>query len=238
MKHWIAISIFILLAINHTYCQQNTLTDQEKAEGWELLFDGVSTDQWRGYKRSEFPTKGWKVEDDALWVIFSGEEEEGFGGDIITKEKFESFILKVDFYLTDTANSGIFYRVLESDKAAIWHNAPEFQILDDKTYKTMNVLPSQMTASNYDMHPAENVSDLAVGVWHTAMIKVDGNHVEHWLNGEISVAYDFGTKDWKQRYRKSKFKSYKDYASANIGHIGLQDHGHTVKFRNIKILRL
>ena len=113
----------------------NTLTDIEKEAGWQLLFDGKSTAQWRGYNHPTFPDKGWKVDSEGnLTVSKSGTEEAGFGGDIITRERFENFEFKVDFMVSDTGNSGVFYRVVEVANTPIWHNAPEYQILDNQTY--------------------------------------------------------------------------------------------------------
>ena len=91
----------------------NTLTEAEQAAGWELLFDGQSTEKWRGYNRESFPTQGWGVKDGEIQVYHSGNEEAGFGGDIITRDSFTDFILQVDFALSDTSNSGIFYLVKE-----------------------------------------------------------------------------------------------------------------------------
>jgi len=107
----------------------NKLTDAEIAEGWILLFDGKTTDQWRGYNQETFPTKGWAVKDEVLMVSKSGTEEEGFGGDIITKKQFGNFELRLDFMVKDTSNSGILYLVREFEGQPIWHNAPEYQIL-------------------------------------------------------------------------------------------------------------
>jgi hypothetical protein len=225
--------------MENTMTEKNSLSEEEKEAGWVSLFDGKSTDLWRGYNRETFPTKGWKVENDELWVIFSGTEEEGFGGDIITKEKYENFEFQLDFMLTDTANSGILYRVVEMENTPIWHNAPEFQLLDDETYVAMGgITPMQLTAANYDMHVASGDYSNPIGGWNTASVKIQDNTVEHWLNGQKTVEYELGSEDWTTRYRKSKFSEYPGYGMTKMGHIGLQDHGHTVKFRNIKVRKL
>ncbi len=217
---------------------QNTLSDQEKADGWELLFDGESTSNWKGYNKSTFPDKGWKVEDGMLMVLKSGAEEAGHGGDIVTVDKFENFELSLDFMLTDTANSGIFYMVLEDENAAIWHNAPEYQILDDETYATMGTKNIHFTAANYDLHPAEANYKKPVGQWNTARIIKKGAHIEHWLNGNKVVEYDLWSPEWEALVAASKFKDYEQYGRTKSGQIGLQDHGHEVRFRDIKIRKL
>ncbi len=216
----------------------NTLSETEKEAGWELLFDGKSTGKWRGYNKSAFPKKGWKVIDKTLVVKKSGSEESGYGGDIITKEKFENFELMIDFLLTDTANSGIFYMVNEVEDTPIWHNAPEYQILDDAIYATMGVTNIHFTGANYDLHPAENDFKNNMGQWNTARIIVNNGHVEHWLNGNKVVAYDLWTPEWEALVKASKFSEYPDYGKTKNGHIGIQDHGQEVRFRNIKIRRL
>ncbi len=216
----------------------NTLTAAEQAEGWQLLFDGQSPSQWRGYNHDEFPTKGWAVEDGNLMVLHSGTEEEGFGGDIITRETYENFELKLDFQVTDTANSGIFYMVKEADGVAIWHNAPEYQVLDNATYATMGITNQHFTAANYDLHPATEDYTKPVGEWNEVRILINKGHVEHWLNGHQVVAYDLWTPEWDALVAASKFKDYPGYGRTKKGAIGLQDHGHTVKFRNIKIKTL
>ncbi len=216
----------------------NALTDEEKRAGWELLFDGKTTDKWRGYNHETLPTLGWKVTDGTIAVEKSGTEEEGFGGDIITKDKYENFELTLDFSCSDTANSGIFYRVAEMDGTPIWHNAPEYQILDNARYAEMGVDSLHFCAANYDLHPAETDYTKPVGEWNIARIVLNNNHVEHWLNGNLVVAYDLESPEWEALVAKSKFKDYPGYGKTKNGHIGLQDHGHLVRFRNIKVRRL
>ena len=215
----------------------NTLTEADEADGWMLLFDGTSTAGWRGYNRESFPTLGWRVEDGVLLVEHTGTEESGFGGDIITEASFQNFELSVDFLLTDTANSGIFYRVVEQDDTPIWHNAPEFQLLDDETYIAMGGMDmtTHLTGDNYDLHSAEVRPTNPIGEWNTARIVVDGSRVEHWLNGQKTVEYELWSDDWESRVADSKFSGYPAYGRTQRGPVGLQDHGHMVKFRNIKI---
>ncbi|PHI21652.1 glycosyl hydrolase [Lewinellaceae bacterium SD302] len=219
---------------------ENVLTPAEVSEGWQLLFDGESTDKWKGYNRDGFPNQGWRVEDGVLMVEHSGTEEDGFGGDIITKESFENFELKVDFALTDTSNSGIFYLVQEIEDTPIWHSSPEYQLLDDETYKATydGLTDKQLTGANYDLHAQpENYSN-PIGEWNTARIIKNGDHVQHILNDELVIEYNLGDEDWKARYAASKFSEYTTYASVKKGPIGLQDHGHLCKFKNIKIREL
>jgi len=216
----------------------NMLTAEEVAEGWQLLFDGTSTDAWRGYGREEFLSDSWKVEDGALMVV--GTSGEMLGTDIITKESFKDFELSLEFKVSPGGNSGIFYRVLEDDGLEIWQNAAEYQILDDEAYvaEGTRAEDAQLTAGNFDLHPASGGALKPVGEWNQAGILVRGNHVEHWLNGVKVVEYELGSEDWAKRVAASKFAEYPAFSQTETAPIGLQDHGRNVWFRNIKIRRL
>ncbi len=233
--------IAILITIATISCSSsgdNKLTSEEKNEGWELLFDGSSSDQWRGYNREVFPTKGWYVDESGnLCVSGSGGDEDGFGGDIITKNTYENFDLKVDFMVSDTGNSGIFYRAVEVDDMAIWQNAHEYQILDDSTYINMGTMDmtTHLTGDNYDLLTSMTRNSNPVGEWNTARIMLNGNHIQHWLNGDKTNELTIGSPPWDTLVGRSKFSGYPNFGRIPEGHIGLQDHGHLIKFKNIKI---
>lgn len=203
----------------------NTLTDAERAAGWKLLFDGTTTDGWRGYMMDSMP-EGWEVVDGAL--VRAGPTR-----DIITTEQFRDFELSVDWKLEQGGNSGIFYRAIEGPEE-IYHGAPEMQVLDDEAHADG---ASQLTASgsNYALHPAPAGVVKPAGEWNTARLVVEGNHVEHWLNGQKLLEYELHSDDWKRRVAESKFAEWSEYGMAEEGHIGLQEHGNRVAFRNIKI---
>lgn len=218
----------------------NTLSSEEIAEGWELLFDGSSSDQWRGYNKESFPESGWYIKDGILAVEYSGTEEAGGAGDIITIEKFENFEFSVDFLVTTEGNSGILYRVIEEEDTPIWHNAPEFQLIDDQTYIDQGEydMNKHLTGDNYDLHSSSVKPSNPVGEWNTARLVINNNHVEHWVNGQKTVEYELESEDWKSLVKESKFSEYPEYGMTREAHIGLQDHGHLIMFRNIKIRKL
>ena len=204
----------------------NALSSNERDSGWRLLFDGRTTAGWRAYDRPEMPG-GWQVVDGALTRATRG------GGDIITSESFRNFDLSLDWKLQPAGNSGIFYRAaLGSD--AIYFSAPEMQVLDDSAHADGR---SELTSAGavYGLYPARRGIVRPVGEWNTARILVNGNHVEHWLNGQKIAEYELGSEDWRRRVNSSKFKAWREYGQAAEGHIGLQDHGDWVAFRNIKI---
>lgn len=214
----------------------NTLTSQEAADGWILLFDGFSTDGWRGYGMDRFPEAGWAIEDGNLVVFASDGSEEGLGGDIVSEAVFEDFELVFDVQISPVGNSGIFYRVEEMEGKAMWEMAPEFQVLDDTAYIEMGTMDMEthLTGDNYDLHASRVTASNPIGDWNTARIVVDGHQVEHWLNGELTVSYELYSDDWEARVAGSKFDP-EIYARAPRGHIGIQDHGHEIRYRNIKI---
>lgn len=227
---------------NETAAEANALTEAEKAAGWKLLFDGKSLDMWRGYNKDSLPKLGWVVKDGEMVIEKTPEPRpEDFGGDIITKEKFGNFELTVDFKITEHANSGIFYFVMEEKDSAMWHNAPEFQIIDNDSWAKSDPdfnMDTHRTGDNYDMESCAGQYMNPVGEWNTARIVHNNGKVEHWLNGQKCLEYEVGSEKWKEQLAKSKFKGYPQYALTKEGHIGLQDHDHEVRFRNIKIRNL
>jgi hypothetical protein len=201
------------------------LTDAERATGWRLLFDGRSTAGWRGYKQETMPA-GWSVVDGALTRV-------GQGGDIITTEQFGSFELMLEWKVGPGGNSGIFYRGVEGS-GPIYYSAPEMQVLDDERHAD-GKSPLTSAGSNYGLYPAPRGIVRPAGEWNAARILVEGNRVQHWLNGIKVVEYELGSAEWNEKVKNSKFNEWPEYGKAAKGHIGLQDHGDWVAFRNLKI---
>ena len=220
----------------------NTLSKQEKAEGWTLLFDGKTSDGWRSVHGPAFPAAGWEVKNGLLSVTDHGGEEGGDAGDIITTKKYSSFELTADFRITTGANSGIKYFVdpnLNKGKgSAIGY---EYQILDDAVHPDAKKgkYGDRTIGSLYDMIPAAKKKPVKpVGEWNTARIVVRGAHVEHWLNGMKVVEYDRFTPQFRQMVAESKYHVWPRFADMPDGYILLQDHGFPVSFRNVKIREL
>jgi alpha-3'-ketoglucosidase len=213
----------------------NVLTADEQADGWTLLFDGVSTDGWRGYGRDDFPTGGWVVEGGELvGQSTSGDMD---GGDIITIAEYTDFELVFDFKVGPEGNSGVFYRVKEHDGVGLFQVAAEYQVLDDPAYIAMGTMDmnTHLTGDNYDLHPTAEKTMHPTGEWNTGRIVVEGDHVEHWLNGRMTVEFDMYTDEWEALVAASKFGVEEYYSRAPAGSIGLQDHGTPVWYRNMKI---
>lgn len=219
----------------------NTISPTEATDGWTLLWDGHSTDGWRGAKIGHFPENGWVIDDGILKVLKSGGAESANGGDIVTTSKYRNFILKVDFRITDGANSGIKYFVNpdlnKGEGSAI---GCEFQILDDERHPDakLGVKGNRKLGSLYDLIPAPADKPFKKGEFNTAMVIVDGDHVEHWLNGVKLIEYTRRNGMWNALVAYSKYKNWPDFGNADTGNILLQDHGDEVWFRNIKIKEL
>jgi hypothetical protein len=216
----------------------NKLSEREVKEGWKLLWDGKTTKGWRGAKLTVFPAGGWEIKDGILSVFETGGAESAAGGDIVTVDKYKNFELSIDFMYTAGANSGIKYFVnTDLNKGAGSSIGCEYQILDDKLNQDAveGIEGNRTLAALYDLIPPENKRDNGAGSWNRATIIVNGKHVEHWLNGLMTVHYERGTDSWRKLVSKSKYKVWPNFGEASEGNILLQDHGNKVSFRNIKI---
>jgi len=219
---------------------KNQLTVDEEKNGWQLLWDGETTVGWRGARLDDFPDKGWEIKDGILTVLSSGGEESAAGGDIVTTELYEDFELKVDFKLTEGANSGIKYYVdTDLNKGPGSSIGLEYQILDDERHpdaKLGNHEGSRTVASLYDLIQADTNKPInPIGEWNTAHIISKDNHVEHWLNGTKVLEYERKSEAYRKLVSESKYVKWPNFGEVDRGHILLQDHGDRVSFKNIKI---
>jgi hypothetical protein len=205
-----------------------TLTAAEKAEGWVLLFDGSTTAGWRGLGTDSFPESRWRVEDGCLHCLGGA----GRTNDIITTRKYENFELTFEWRVPKApGNTGVKYRVVEK-KGDGFAFGPEYQIMYDP-----GVNDKHATASLYDVLPPENKQLRPIDQFNQSRIKVQGDHVEHDLNGVKTVEFNFDSDAVKAALTRSKFKNT-DWAKTPLGYIALQDHHDEAFFRNIKLREL
>jgi Domain of Unknown Function (DUF1080) len=215
----------------------NTLSAAEKAAGWKLLFDGKTTNGWRGFHADTFPAQGWVVENGAIKRLASVKTT-GAGGDIITTGEYGNFELALDWKLTAGGNSGLKYLIAEppgtTGRSGVGY---EMQILDDERHPDAKagVNGNRTAGALYDLIPPSTHAAKPIGEWNEARLVVKGKHVEHWLNGQRIVQFEIGSPEMKALIAKSKYKDIQGFGDTTGGHILLQDHGDEVSFRNLKI---
>lgn len=207
----------------------NTLTEKEKQEGWQLLFNGKNMDGWKSFQGKEI--SGWKIIDGILNNSGVGSDH---GGDIVTRKKYQDFELSLEWKVGSKSNSGIFYHVNDKLGKAIYESGPEYQLIDDKGWPE-KLDDSQYSGANYAMHAPKNAVVKNLNEWNKTRIVIEGSHVQHFLNDVKVVEYNLWDADWKTRKENGKWKDYPYYGMAKKGQIGLQDHGGLAQFRNIKI---
>lgn len=202
----------------------NQLTAAEKAAGWTLLFDGRTTQGWRSFGKKEFPAQGWVVEDGWLKKVAGLR-----GGDIITDQLYGNFELEWEWRLAPRGNNGVKYFITEERPSAIGH---EYQMLDD----LRGPRGKGSTASFYDVVAPRPDAPLKPA-WETnrSRILIQGDHVEHWLNGIKVLEYQCGSPEVRAAVAQSKFKSVPGFGNKVQGHILLTDHGSEAWFRNVKL---
>ena len=206
-----------------------TLTAEQRAAGWKSLFDGSSTAGWRGYRSQTMPA-GWSVVDGVLTK--SGPVE-----DIISNNQYGNFELAFDWKLSTGGNAGVFYRGTEEYDHIYW-SAPEYQLLDDANHPDGK---SRLTSAgaDYALYPSAAGVVKPADQWNSTLIVVQGNRVQHWLNGQKLLEYELGSADWQAKVKASKFNDYPNYGKAARGYIALQgDHDGTLSLRNIRIREL
>lgn len=199
------------------------LNEEEKAEGFEVLFDGTHMDHWTGN------TKDYVVTAEKTLAVFP---KEGSGGNLYTKEEYGDFVFRFSFRLTPGANNGIGIRApLEGDAAYV---GMEIQVLDDTADIYKNLKEWQYHGSVYGIIPAKRGHLKPVGEWNEEEIYIKGDYIRVTLNGVVTVEGNL------KEATKSGTLDGKDHPGLNrtSGHIGFLGHGSEVHFKNIRIKKL
>ena len=242
----VAGSTVVMLSCNNSASKQtsqstamNTLTSEEKKDGWELLFDGESTKGWHKY--GNMPVgKSWKVADGTIYLDASVKKEGKVqdGGDIVTDEDFDNFHLKYDWKIAVNGNSGVIFYAQEDNKYKWpWETGPEMQVLDNNGHPDAKIIKHR-AGDLYDLISSSKETVKPATEWNTAEIKSVNGKLDLYLNGENIVSTTLWDDNWEKLVAGSKFKNMPDFGKYQKGKFGLQDHGDNVWFRNIKIRRL
>ena len=221
---------------NHKVVNESSTSDEQ----WKPLFKTAKdTINWQGIRTLPFPNEGWQIKKKEL-ILLSGRR----GGDIITKKKYDNFELKLEFKMTRLVNSGVKYFVHQmknNENGKIEWIGFEYQIIDDFHQDEIPGFDDEKgsTAALYLLYaPDKNKKLKPIGKWNSMKIKVQGNKIEHWLNGEMVLNINIDTREFRELVEGTKFKSYSDFGKKRDGHILIQDHGNKVYYRNIMIREL
>lgn len=212
---------------------ENQLSKKERKDGWQLLFNGQSLDNWRIYKNET--GSSWKVQDG---MICSTKPAGNSNPDLISNAMYENFELQVDWKISAEGNSGIMYLVTEEYNHP-FESGPEYQLIDDDGFPE-KIQDWQKTGANYAMNVPMVRAIKTPGEWNHTVIIVNKGHVEHWLNGQKVVEYELWSDAWKKAKEEGKWKDAPGYGSAKSGHIAFQASHSNVEntgvcFKNIKI---
>ena len=203
-----------------------TLSGEAAQPQWTSLFDGKTISHWRGYQMATVPNS-WTVEEGAItWT-------KGVAVDLVSREQYTNFEFEFDWKVPPGGNSGVMFRVTE-DLERTYHSGPEFQILHNAGHSD-GKNPMTSAGSNHSLHAPTKDMTKPVGEWNQGRLVVNGNHVEHWLNGEKVVDYDLHSPDWTKRLMASKFKDVPRYGREPRGHLVLQEHGSRIQYKNLRI---
>ncbi|MEZ4892170.1 MAG: family 16 glycoside hydrolase [Saprospiraceae bacterium] len=224
----------------------NTLTEKEKQDGWQLLFDGRSLNGWHNYGKTTIGSQ-WIIDDNSIHLDAKPNPDGGWqtsdGGDIVTEEVFGDFELELDWKIGACGNSGVIYHVQELPEKYdyVWNTGPEMQVLDNACHPDAKI-PKHRAGDLYDLIECKYVTVKPAGEWNHARLVFKDGKVEHWLNYRKLVELQMfkngkPTKEWLDLIAGSKFPKIPapDFGLHDKGKLSLQDHGDPVWFKNIKI---
>jgi hypothetical protein len=234
MKTTLILSALLLAGSSLMAQTTNELTAKEKKDGWQLLFDGKTTQGWHSYLKSE-ASSAWAVKDGALQLDPAAKDGRG---DLVSDKEYENFELAIDWNIAEEGNSGIMF-IVHEDKAydATYLTGPEYQLLDDKKAED-NKKANHLAGSLYDIIAPAKEAEKPAGEWNHTVIRLKNGELTFWLNGTQTVQTNLWDANWKELGAKSKFKDWKGFSAYHKGHISLQDHGHHILFRNVKVREL
>jgi hypothetical protein len=239
-KSLIQIGLLLALIVIFTLVASNNVDKNNGSKGKRqiVLFDGTSTDAWKDIASDNFPAHGWVVKDGILTVLAKTEERDG-GHDIVTKEQFSNFVLELEVRLSQGANSGIKYMVVNNyDGKEGNYLGLEYQLIDNQRHADAKLgrNGNRRMATLYDILPTRDGIEInPAGEWNSVKIVSNGNDVQHWLNDQLVLAYTRNSDSYKELVRLSKYNKLDNFGGQKQGTLLLQGHGNEVSFRNIVI---
>lgn len=231
------ISIFAISQEEYSINKVKSDTEIKTNDDWLILFDGSSFDHWRGYLSDNMFSE-WNIIEGAM-VFTPGKKGKK---NIITKEKFTNFKLSLEWKISEGGNSGIFWAVVENEKfSEPYETGPEIQVLDNERHPDSFLAKGKRKAGSiYDIlgYPEKFVN--SAGQWNLCELEINHkiNQGKITMNGGKTIIFPLYGNEWDKKVTNSKFKDWEGFYKNQAGHIGLQDHGDKVWFRNIKIKEL
>lgn len=224
----------VVIALSVMSCKKQAALE----EGWVSLFDGSNLDAWRTYMKDGVEGD-WEISGDALVYRPNPDSAHGMNN-LITKKKYGSFELALEWKIEKDGNSGVFYGILEDEKYVVpYMTAPEVQLRDYSSDPDFSD-NKQMSGAIFGIIGPEEDLARPAGEWNELFLRVDRgrNLGQVVLNGVELFTYPVQGEAWRKMVNDSKFKDWEGFGIQETGHIGLQDHAHEVWFRNIRIKEL
>ena len=234
------LALFLIMSCNNKTGKGAKLPAELEKEGWKSLFDGVSTAGWHKYGGGAIDSV-WKVVDGTLYLDTEAKKAQNIKGDwdIVTDDEYDNFHFSLEWKIAPKGNSGIIFYIHE-DKPKYnwpWQTGPEMQVLDNNGHPDAKI-KTHRAGDLYDMLSVSEESVKPVGEWNLAEVKCVNGKLDLYLNGVNVVSTTMWDDNWKKLVAASKFKAMPDFGTYKKGHIGLQDHGDDVWYRNIRIRKL
>ncbi len=218
----------------------NSLTEKEKAEGWELLFNGKDLNGWHSYLKTR-PGAAWKVQNGMIVLVKDGKTPSADYADLTSDQEFEDFDLKLQWKLKPCTNSGIFFYVHEDPKyRSPSSTGPEMQVVDLACSPDSRILKSR-AGDLYGLISCEEETVTPGGQWNQVEIISEKAHLQLFLNGTRVIDTHLWNDEWKSLIAASgKSKRWPDFGTFRKGRIAFQGTEPDTKiwFRNIKIRKL
>jgi hypothetical protein len=233
----LALYAFFLMVCSGCSHQHNQLSDQEKKDGWTLLFDGKTINGWHLYNMGNMPS-AWVVDSGNL--VCNPHAKNVKHGDLVSDKEYKNFDLMFDWKISKAGNSGVFINVQESPEyGTAWQTGPEYQLLDNANNEEHGKDRMRMAGSLYGMTEIKNnAMPKLFGEWNQARIVQQNGKITFWLNGVVAVEEDINSDRWKDLVAKSSLGKFPAFGKATTGKLALQDWTDGVAFRDIKIKEL